>query len=80
MHRNKKTVPAEISSTKVEEKDRRKAKFVLYYMTTTLTSTSTSISTSSSYTGTIYNRPLGAVEVEGGLIVPPPSQYFISVS
>jgi hypothetical protein len=45
------TIPSEISSTKDKEGS-RKARFVLYYMTTTLTSTSTSTSTSSSYTAT----------------------------
>ena len=49
------TIPSEIQSTKDAEKDSRKAKFVLYYMTTTLYSTSTSTSTSSSYTGTNYS-------------------------
>ena len=49
------TISSEISSTRDKDPS-RKARFVLYYMTTTLTSTSTSTSTSSSYTGNVYGN------------------------
>jgi len=46
------SLPTEIQSAKEVTGSNRKAKFFLYYMTTTITSTSTSTSTSSSYTAT----------------------------